>query len=81
MTYKGYCSINTVSERVFDMARESWLTAESRTTLVFMFFGLTAWYFVQIFAESDVLNLAVLLGVGVVLPLVINEARNRSTTD
>ena len=63
------------------MARESLLTVKSKTTLVFMFLGLTAWYLVQIFAESDVLNLAALLGIGIVLPLAINEARRRSTTD
>jgi len=46
-----------------------------------MFLGLIARYVVQIFAESDVLELGALIGVGVVLPLAINEARRRSETD
>ena len=59
------------------MAREPLLTTETKTTLLFMFLGLTAWYLVRIFAPSDVLELGALLGVGVVLPLAINEARRR----
>jgi thiol:disulfide interchange protein len=63
------------------MAREPLLTTETKTTLVFMFLGLTAWYLVRIFAASDLLELGALIGVGVILPLVINEARRRSVTD
>ena len=63
------------------MAREPALTTETKTTLVFMFLGLTAWYLVRSFAPSDVLELGALLGVGVVLPLAINEARRRLGTD
>lgn len=63
------------------MARDPLLTIESKTTLVFMFLGLTAWYLVRIFAASDVLELGALLGVGVVLPVAVNEARRRSGTD
>ena len=62
------------------MARGSLLSVESKTTLVFMFLGLTAWYVLQLFIESDPLDVAVLLGIGVVLPLAINEARRRSGT-
>jgi hypothetical protein len=36
---------------------------------------------VRIFAASDLLELGALIGVGVILPLVINEARRRSVTD
>jgi hypothetical protein len=63
------------------MARESLLSVESKTTLVFMFLGLTAWYVLQLFIENDALDLALLLGIGVVLPLAINEARRRSETN
>jgi hypothetical protein len=63
------------------MARAPLLTTESKTTIVFMFLGLTTWYLVGIFAPSDVLELGALLGVGVVLPLAINEARRRTETD
>jgi hypothetical protein len=63
------------------MAREPLLTTETKTTLVFMFLGLTAWSLVRIFAASDLLELGALIGVGVILPLVINEARRRSVTD
>jgi len=68
-------------EREAGMSREPVLTTETKTTLGFMFLGLTAWYLVGIFAASDVLELGALLGVGVVLPLAINEARRRSGTD
>jgi uncharacterized membrane protein YjjB (DUF3815 family) len=59
------------------MARESLLSVESKTTLVFMFLGLTGWYVLQFFVENDALDLIILLGIGVVLPLAINEARRR----
>jgi len=42
-----------------------------------MFLELTAWYLVRIFTPSNVLELGALLGVGVVLPLAINEAQLR----
>jgi len=73
--------IHTGTEPVSGMAREPLLTTETKTTLVFMFLGLTTWYLVRIFAASDVLELGALIGVGVVLPLAINEARRRSGTD
>jgi thiol:disulfide interchange protein len=63
------------------MARESLLSVESKTTLVFMLLGLTTWYVLQLFVENDALDLALLLGLGVVLPLAINEARRRSETN
>jgi thiol:disulfide interchange protein len=63
------------------MGRESLLSVESKTTLVFMLLGLTGWYVLQFFVENDALDLVVLLGIGVVLPLAINEARRRSETD
>jgi hypothetical protein len=63
------------------MARETLLSVESKTTLVFMFLGLTAWYVLQLFIENDALDLGLLLGIGVVLPLAINEARRRSETN
>jgi hypothetical protein len=63
------------------MAREPLLTTETKTTLVFMILGLTAWYLVRISAASDVLELGALIGVGVILPLAINEARRQSGTD
>jgi hypothetical protein len=63
------------------MAPEPLLTTETKTTLVFMFLGLNAWYLVWRFAASDVLELGTLMGVGVILPLAINEARCRSGTD
>lgn len=63
------------------MARNPLLTTETKTTLAFMLLGLTAWYLVGRFAASDVLELGALLGIGVVLPLVINEARRRSEAD
>jgi thiol:disulfide interchange protein len=69
------------TERESGMAHEPLLATETKTTLVFMLLGLTAWYLVRIFAASDVLELGALLGVGVVLPLDINEARRRSGTE
>ena len=63
------------------MGREPLLTTETKTTLVFMFLGLTAWYILRNFAADDVLELGVLLGIGVVFPLAINEARRRSRAD
>ena len=60
------------------MPRGRLLAPETRVTLVFMFLGLTAWYLVGIVADSDLLEVGALLGIGVVLPTLINEWRRRS---
>ena len=63
------------------MPRDALLAAESKITLAFMFLGLTAWYLVGTVADSDLLEVGALLGVGVVLPTLITELRRRSGSE
>ena len=63
------------------MPRDPLVAPETRVTLVFMFLGLTAWYLVGTVAESDLLEVGALIGIGVVLPTLINEWRRRSESD
>ena len=63
------------------MSRDPLVAPEMRVTLVFMFLGLTAWYLVGNVVESDLLEVGALLGIGVVLPTVINEWRRRSGSE
>ena len=63
------------------MPRDPLVAPETGVTLVFMFLGLTAWYLVGIVADSDLLEVGALLGIGVVLPTVINEWRRRSGSE
>ncbi|WP_148415016.1 hypothetical protein [Haloferax sp. KTX1] len=60
------------------MARDRLLSAETKTTLVFMFLGLTAWYLAQEYLGNGLVELVALFGVGIVLPTVINELRRQS---
>ncbi|MFB9813551.1 hypothetical protein [Haloarcula sebkhae] len=60
------------------MASDPLLSTETKITLVFMFFGLTAWYLATEYANSDVLELAALFGIGIVLPTLLNERRRHS---
>jgi len=60
------------------MARDRLLSAETKTALVFMFFGLTAWYLAQGYLGNGLVELVALFGVGIVLPTVINELRRQS---
>jgi len=63
------------------MAGEPLVAPETKITIAFMFLGLTAWYLVGTVAESDLLELGALLGIGVVLPTLINERRRRSGSE
>lgn len=63
------------------MAPESLLTTETRITLLFMFLGLTAWYLVQPVTENAAVEFGVLIGVGVLVPTLVNEWRRRSAAD
>ncbi|WP_049926596.1 hypothetical protein [Natronomonas moolapensis] len=63
------------------MSRDALLAAETKITLAFMVLGLTAWYLVGTVADSDLLEVGALLGVGVVLPTLINELRRRSGSE
>jgi hypothetical protein len=56
----------------------SLLTTETRIIVVFMFLGLTGWYLVQGVTDSAAVEFAVLIGVGVVVPTLLNEWRRRN---
>lgn len=56
----------------------SLLTTETRIIVVCMFLGLTGWYLVQDVTDSAAVEFAVLIGVGVVAPTLINEWRRRN---
>ena len=55
------------------------IPAETRVTIGFMAVGLTLWYLSAQFTDSDVVSFATLIGVGVVVPLLVNELRERRT--
>ncbi|WP_158601149.1 hypothetical protein [Haloplanus aerogenes] len=54
------------------------LQTETKIIVLFMFPGLTGWYLVQPVTTNDAVGFAVLIGVGVVVPTLINEWRRRS---
>jgi len=56
----------------------SLLTTETRILVVCMFLGLTGWYPVQDVTDSTAVEFGVLIGVGVVVPTLINEWRRRN---
>ncbi|REA03847.1 hypothetical protein DEQ92_12135 [Haloferax sp. Atlit-6N] len=60
------------------MTRDRLLSAETKTTLMFMFLGLTAWYLAQQYLGNWLVELVALFGVGIVLPTLINELRRQS---
>ena len=55
------------------------LQTETKIILVCMFLGLTAWYLAQQVTESSVVAFGTLLGIGVVLPTLVNEWRRRNS--
>ncbi|MCO8265132.1 hypothetical protein NKF06_00660 [Haloferax sp. AB510] len=60
------------------MTGERGLSTETKTTLVFMVLGLTAWYLAQQYLENQLVELVALFGVGIVLPTLLNEVRRQS---
>ncbi len=46
-----------------------------------MFLGLTAWYLATEYANSDLLELVALFGVGIILPTLLNELRRHSRSE
>jgi len=54
------------------------LRPETRIVLLFMFLGLTGWYLVQRVTTNSAVDFAVLMGVGVLAPTLINEWRRRA---
>jgi hypothetical protein len=63
------------------MARDPLLSTETKITLVCMFLGLTAWYLATEYADSDVIELVALFGLGIILPTVLNELRRHSQAE
>jgi len=51
------------------------VSAEFRVTVGFMVVGLLAWWATAQLTDSFVLQFAVLVGIGVVAPTIINERR------
>jgi hypothetical protein len=50
-------------------------TTETRIIVACMFLGLTGWYLVRDVTDSAAVEFAVLIGVGVVVPTLLNEWR------
>lgn len=61
------------------MPSDALLTTDTKITLVFVFLGLTGWYLVQDVTTNLTVDFAVLIGVGVLVPTLINEWRRRTT--
>ena len=51
------------------------LSADTRTTAVFVALGLVLWYGSTTVTESQPVQFAVLLGVGVIAPTLLNQRR------
>ncbi|WP_203229149.1 hypothetical protein [Halobellus captivus] len=54
------------------------VSTDSVTVTVFAVIGVVLWYASASFTDSSVVRLAVLIGVGVVIPTLINQYRERS---
>lgn len=63
------------------MARAPLLSTETKITIACMFLGLTAWYVATEYANSDLLELVTLFGIGIVLPTLLNELRRHSQAE
>ena len=63
------------------MAPDPLLSTETKITLICMFLGLTAWYLATEYANSDMVALVALFGVGIVLPTFLNELRRHSRAE
>ncbi len=61
------------------MDRTAWVPTELRVTILFAFLGLTAWYLAVKFSATSVVQFVALFGLGVVVPLLVNGARRRSS--
>lgn len=57
------------------------ISTETKIIVVCMFVALTAWYLVQHAGGGSVASGVTLLGIGVVLPTLLNEWRRRSASD
>jgi hypothetical protein len=51
------------------------ISTETKITVCFVFLGLTGWYLIQQVTTNPVVEFAVLIGVGVVVPTLVNEWR------
>jgi hypothetical protein len=68
----------SAGDRTLRMGRDPLLSTESKITILFVVVGLTAWYVVRQASTSTELALVTLLGVGVVVPTIVNEWRRRA---
>jgi len=57
------------------VATEPLLSTETRITATFVLLALAGWYLVRGTTDSTVVEAAVLIGIGVVVPTLINEWR------
>jgi hypothetical protein len=57
------------------------IAPKTRVTLGFMALGVIAWSLTLLYSNSDVLQLATLLGIGVVVPNLVNYWRQKSASD
>lgn len=51
------------------------LSSDTKRTIAFVVLGVIAWQLVRTYSSSDALALAALVGIGVVVPTLINEMR------
>ncbi|SDZ95168.1 hypothetical protein SAMN04488065_1393 [Haloplanus vescus] len=56
------------------------LQTETKIVLGCMFLGLTSWYLARQVTQNSLVSFATLLGIGVILPTLINEWRRRSAS-
>jgi hypothetical protein len=49
------------------------ISTETKITVCFVFLGLTGWYLVQQVTTNTVVEFAVLIGIGVVAPTLVDE--------
>lgn len=51
------------------------LSLETKTTIAFVVLGVLSWQVARTYSSNDLVALAALIGIGIVLPTLINEFR------
>jgi hypothetical protein len=51
------------------------VTTDTKITALFVVLGMALWYGSQTITSNDLVQFALLLGVGIVIPTIINEVR------
>jgi hypothetical protein len=56
-------------------AREPRITTETKITVLFVLIGTALWYGSTTVSNNDLVQYALLVGIGVIVPTIINESR------